>query len=167
MGGLNQLSPAREASESIWRPVLIGVVIVVIVVGALVLALRQQPKLPSPAPAYAANLKFSDFKMSAAENFVGSTVNYIDGTVSNQGNKTVTHAVIRVIFKDDLGQVVGNESLPLHVLQGGGLYPDYVDLMAAPLGPGQTKQFRLTFESISAQWNHQYPEMQLTSVATQ
>ncbi len=76
------------------------------------------------------------------------------------------HAVIHVTFKDSMGQVAQTEDVPLHVLQTNGPYPDAVDLSISPLGPGQSKQFRLTFESVSAQWNHEYPELQITDLAT-
>lgn len=165
MGGLIQPSPVSEESSS-WRPILIGVVIVVVVVGAVVLGLREAPKGPKGPPPYATFLKISDLKMSAAENFVGATVSYVDGTITNTGTKTVTHALVHTLFKDDMGQVVGDETLPLHVLQTSGPYPDVVDLGTSPLAPGQSKPFRLTFESISAQWNHQYPELEITDVAT-
>ena len=97
--------------------------------------------------------------MSAAENFVGATVSYIDGTVTNTGNQTVTHAIVTVTFKDDIGQLAQREDVPLHVLDTSGPYPDAVDLSVAPLAPGQSKPFRLTFETISQQWNHEYPEL--------
>ncbi|HVO60590.1 MAG TPA: DUF2393 family protein [Terriglobales bacterium] len=165
MGGLIHPSPVAEESTS-WRPILIGVVIVMVVVAAVVLGLREAPKGPKGPPPYAASLKISDLKMSAAQNFVGATVSYVDGTITNTGSKTVTHALVHALFKDDMGQVVGNETLPLHILQIGGPYPDVVDLSASPLTPGQSKSFRLTFESISAQWNHQYPELEITDVVT-
>jgi len=38
-------------------------------------------------------------------------------------------------------------------------------LRSAPLGPGQSRTFRLTFESISAQWNRQYPEIKISDVS--
>ncbi|HME36587.1 MAG TPA: FxLYD domain-containing protein, partial [Candidatus Sulfotelmatobacter sp.] len=107
----------------------------------------------------------SDFKMSAAENFVGATVSYVDGTATNSGDKTVTHAMVEVKFKDDMGQVAQREEIPLQVLKTTGPYPEAVDFSVSPLGPGQSKTFRLTFESISAQWNHQYPDIQVTDVA--
>lgn len=165
MGGLIQPSPVAEESTS-RRPLLIGVVIVVAVVGAAVLALREGPKGPKGPPPYAASLKISNLKMSAAENFVGATVSYVDGTITNTGGKTVTHALVHALFKDDMGQVVGNETLPLHVLQTSGPYPDAVDLSSSPLAPGEGKPFRLTFESISTQWNHQYPDLEITDVVT-
>ncbi len=163
--GLMQPSPVSE-ERSLWRPVLIGVVIVVVVVAAIVFAVRSAPKASTGPASYAPYLKISDLKMSAAENFVGATVSYLDGKITNTGNKTVTHATVHVVFKDDMGQVVGDETIPLHVLQTGGPYADTVDLSASPLAPGETKPFRLTFESISAQWNHQYPEIEITDVKT-
>jgi hypothetical protein len=39
-----------------------------------------------------------------------------------------------------------------------------VDLSVSPLAPGQSQPFRLTFDSISAQWNRQYPDLQITDV---
>ncbi len=63
----------------------------VIVVGVIALLdSRQAPRTPVAPHPYASNLKLSDLKMSAAENFVGASVTYIDGTVTNAGDKTVT-----------------------------------------------------------------------------
>jgi uncharacterized protein DUF2393 len=165
MGGLIQQAPPAERQESSFRPILIGLFIVAVVVGIFVLASRGAQKKPAEAPAYAASLKFSDLKASAAQNFVGATVSYLDGTVTNAGDKTVIHAVVQIIFKDDMGQTAQREELPIRVLRSGGPYDEAVDLNMSPLAPGQSKPFRLIFESISAQWNHAYPEMQITQVS--
>ena len=165
MGGLNSQSPATEASDSSRRTIFVAVVAVLAVMVAIALLLRESPRQPSGPPSYAANLHLSDFKMSAAENFVGATVSYIDGTITNAGDKTVTHAVGEVVFKDDMGQIVQRETVPVRALKTGGPYPEAVDLNASPLGPGQSQPFRLTFDSISAQWNHQYPVIRITDVA--
>jgi hypothetical protein len=53
------------------------------------------------------------------------------------------------------------------VLQTDGPYPDAVDFGASPLAPGQSKQFRLIFEHISAEWNQAYPELQVTHLSLQ
>lgn len=166
MGGFIQpnVNPTAEREESRLRPVFIGVVIVGIVVGLIVLVFRAEAPKPVEPPAYAANLKFSDLKVSAAQNFVGATVSYLDGAVSNTADKTIIHAVVQVTFKDDMGQVVQREEMPVHVLRTGGPYDEAVDLSVSPLAPGQTKPFRLTFESISAQWNHSYPDLKITDV---
>ena len=168
MDGLIQpnINPTTERQESSLRPILVGIVIVGIVVGILALIFRAEQKKPVAPPAYAANLKFSDIKTSAAQNFVGATVSYIDGAITNTGDKTVIHAVAQITFKDELGQTAQREELPIRVLRTGGPYDEAVDLNLSPLAPGQRKPFRLTFENISAQWNHAYPELQIMQVST-
>lgn len=165
MGGFIQPTPVVEERDSSRRTIAIAVAVVIVIAIVFAFLLRSQPKTASGPPPYAASLKLSDFKMSAAENFVGATVSYVDGTVTNSGDKTVTHIVVEVVFKDDLGQLVQREDIPMQVLKTSGPYPEAVDFSVSPLGPGQSKTFRLTFESISAQWNRQYPEIQVTDVA--
>ena len=164
MGGLIQPTPVYENRDSSGRIIAIAVAVVIVIALIVAFLLRGQPKGSSLPHPYAANLKLSDFKMSAAENFVGATVSYVDGTVTNTGNKTVTHAMVEVRFKDEMGQVAQREAIPLQVLKTTGPYPEAVDLNVSPLGPGQSKPFRLTFEGISAQWNHEYPEIKVTDV---
>lgn len=159
------LNPTTERQESSLRPVFIGMVIVGLVIAVFALIFHAEQKKPAAPPAYAANLKFSDMKTSAAQNFVGATVSYIDGTITNTGDKTVIHAVAQITFKDDLGQTAQREELPIRVLRTGGPYDEAVDLSLSPLAPGQAKPFRLTFENISAQWNHAYPDLQITQVS--
>ena len=160
------VNPTTERQDSSLRPILIGIVIVGIVVGVLTLFFRSEEKKPAPPPAYAVSLKFSDLKTSAAQNFVGATVSYIDGVITNSGDRTVIHAVVQVTFKDDMGQTAQREELPLRVLRTGGPYDEAVDFNLSPLAPGESKPFRLTFENISAQWNHAYPELLITQVST-
>ena len=166
MDGLIQpnANPTTERQESSLRPILIGIVIVGIVVGILALILRHEQKKPAAPPAYAANLKFSDLKTSAAQNFAGQTVSYIDGAITNTGDKTVIHAMVQITFKDELGQTAQRDELAIRVLRTGGPYDEAVDLNLSPLAPGESKPFRLTFENISAQWNHAYPDLQVTQV---
>ena len=165
MGGLIQQTSPTEDQSSLWKPVLIGLALVVVVVGVATLLLRKPPKGAVPPDPYAASLVLSDLKMSAAENFIGASVTYIDGTITNTGNRTVIHAVVHVTFSDSIGQVAQIEDIPMHVLQTTGPYQEAVDLSASPLPPGQGKQFRLTFEHISAEWNHAYPEVRVIEVA--
>jgi Protein of unknown function (DUF2393) len=165
MGGLIEPSPLSQPErESNLRPILVGVVIVVVVVGLIVLLSRGGAKGPAAVHPYAANLKISDLKMSQAQNFVGASVTYIDGTMTNAGDKTVTRAVAHVVFKNSMDQIAQVEDLPLRVLQTTGPYPDAVELNTAPLAPGQSKPFRLTFEHITTDWNQAYPELQVTDV---
>ena len=168
MGSLLQPSPATTGDDrdSSWPSIVLGVLFVVIVAVIGSLLLRTDSKIANPPHPYAANIKFSDLKMSAAENFVGSTVTYLDGTATNTADKTVTRALVHVTFKDSLGQIVQADDVPLRILQTGGPYPEAVDLTVAPLAPTQSKPFRLTFEHVTADWNHEYPELRITAVTT-
>jgi len=165
MGSLLQPSPATEEPRSSLLPILLGLALVVLVVGIAAFLLRTDSKIATPAHPYASNLKLSAMKMSAAENFIGSTVTYLDGTVTNAGNQTVSHAIVHVSFKDSLGQVAQAEDVPVHVLQATGPYADAVDLNISPLVPGQSQPFRLTFEHVTADWNHEYPELLVRDVS--
>jgi Protein of unknown function (DUF2393) len=165
MGGLIEPSPVREERDSNRIPILIGFIAVAVVVGLVLLFWRSKPQGPPVADPYASYLKLSDIKMSAAENFVGSTVTYIEGQVSNTGNQTVTGATVHVVFKNSLGEIVQAEDVPLQVTQHTGPYLDSVNLSVSPLAPEKTKQFRLTFEHISTDWDHTYPELRVMHVS--
>ena len=166
MGGFIGPAPVNEDRDSSGRIIAIAIAAVILVAVLIALALRQPQKKVSGPPPYAANLNLSDFKMSAAQNFVGATVSYVDGTITNSGDKTVTRVMVQVNFNDDMGQIAQREEIPMQVLKTDGPYPEAVDFSVSPLGPGQSKPFRLTFESISTQWNRQYPEIQLVEVTT-
>ena len=165
MGGLTQ-QPRVDERDSIWKVVALGIFIVLVVVGIIALVGRANRPKPLAPPAYAASLKISGLKISAAQNFVGGTVTYLDGNISNTGDKTVTDAAVRAVFRNTLNQVVQTEDLPVHVLQTSGPYPDAVDLSVAPLAPGQTRPIRLTLEHISADWNQAAPELTFIRVGT-
>lgn len=164
MGSLGQPTPVAEERDSSRVIIVTAVAVVIAIALAIAFLMRETPKAAKPVSPYIATLKLSDFKMSAAENFIGATVSYLDGTIANSGGKTVTHVMVEVVFKDDMGQLAQREELPLRVIRTNGAYPEPVDLSVSPLAPGQTQPFRLTFDSISAQWNRQYPEIRVTDV---
>jgi|SRR5579863_3718519 len=160
------LQPAASERNPEWLPKALGIAAILVVAGIAVFLLRPKPQPVVPPNPYAAQLKISNLAMSTSQNFVGAKVTYIDGTLTNPGDKTVTHAVVHVTFRDSYGQVAQIDDVPVKVLQTTGPYPDTLDLAAAPLAPGQDKPFRLIFEHISEQWNQGYPEMQVTDVVT-
>ena len=145
---------------------LVGLVAVVVVVGAVVLLTRGKPSTGTAIDPYSSKLQLSDLKLSAAENYVGGTVTYLDLNIANGGDKTLVGAQMKAVFKNTMGQVVQTETLPLHVLtqnQMGG-YEDLLELSRSPIGPGQSKTVRMTLEHLSADWDQQYPEMQLVNL---
>jgi len=159
-------SPAQPKAEQRNWTFIVGLVAIVIVVAIIVVVSRHKPQTAPQVNPYAASLQLTNPKMSAAENYVGGTVTYLDLSITNTGDKVLVGAAMKLRFKNSLNEVVQTETLPLHVLienQMAG-YPDLVDLARSPIGPGQTKTVRMTLEHISADWNQNYPEMQLTDL---
>jgi hypothetical protein len=166
MGGLDliQPSPGTEEPDHSRRFIVVAITVVVALVLLVALLLRQPPRIAPQIPQYATKLKFSDLKMSQSQNFVGASVTYVDGNVTNTGDKVVTHAIVRVVFKDSYGQIAQIEDVPIKLLQTSGPYPDTVDLNISPLAANDTKPFRLIFEHVSQQWNQAYPDLQITAL---
>ena len=164
MGGFIQPSPVAEERDTSRRTIIIAIVAIVAIAVVIALLLREKPKTAPGPPPYASQLQFSDLKMSQAQNFVGARVTYVDGTLTNEGDKTLTHALVRVTFRDLYGQVAQIEEVPFKILRTSGPYPDTVDLSVSPLASRQSQPFRLIFEHISEQWNQAYPELQFVDV---
>jgi hypothetical protein len=165
MDGLIQPTPVAEEPDSSRRTIVIAVVVVMAVAIMVAFLLRSQPRNASGPPPYGSSLKLSDFKIAAVKNFIGATITYLDGTVTNAGNRTVTRVIVQVKFKDNMGQLAQQEEMPLQVLKTDGPYPEAWDFKVSPLGPGQSQAFRLTFDHISEQWDRQYPDIEITDVA--
>ena len=79
------------------------------VVGGLIYSSRNsgrnavQPAVSgaaAQADPYAAKLQIGGVRLSQADNMIGGTVTYIEGTVTNAGDKTVTGATVEVTFKN-------------------------------------------------------------------
>jgi hypothetical protein len=166
MGDLIQPNPVAEERDSSRRTIVIAVVVVMAIAVIAAFLLRSQPRTASGPPAYASSVKLSDFKMAAVKNFIGATITYLDGTVTNSGNQTVTRVIVDVKFKDSMGQLAQQQAeMPLQVLKTTGPYPEAWDFKVSPLGPGQSQAFRLAFDHISEQWDRQYPDIEITDVA--
>ncbi len=164
----NSFSPAAQRSEEKrnWTPIVVGMVAVLAIIAALLVMSRGAGKIQPQQNSYAGNLKLSDVKLSAAENYVGGTVTYLDVNVTNTGDKALTGAQMHAVFKNSMGEVVQTETIPLHVLVENQMagYPDLVDLSRDPIAPGQTKTLRMTLEHISTDWDQSAPEMQLINL---
>jgi hypothetical protein len=160
-------SPAKQETPTRnWTPFLIALAAVLLAGAVIVLLARNKSEAGPQVNPYTARLQLSNPKMSAAENYVGGTVTYLDADITNTGDKTLTGADMKLVFKNSMGQVVQTETLPLHVLveskMGG--YPDLGDLARLPIAPGRTRTVRMTLEHISADWNQNYPQMQLANL---
>jgi hypothetical protein len=141
------------------------------VVGGVLYAGRKKPApAPStlqPADAYAASLPLSQFAMSEAENLSGGKLTYLDGHVHNTGDRTVTGITVQVIFQNDLALTPQIDTVPLTLIRMKEPYIDTEAVAAAPLKPGDDREFRLTFESVPDNWNTQMPEVRIIGTELQ
>jgi Protein of unknown function (DUF3426) len=158
--------PKREEQRSAMVPMIAGVLVIGLVIGAVLVLGRRNPNAGAIVDPYAQKLQLSDLKMTTAQNFVRATVIYLEGTARNTGDKTVSHAGVEAEFKDAMGQVVLREQRPLMVTEERPNYSDNVDLNVSPLKPGQSKQFRLSFEGVPNDWNRQAPDLRISSITT-
>jgi hypothetical protein len=163
MDGLLQSSQATKRN---WFPIIAAFVLLAIVLVLLLLFSGSKAQLPIAPPAYAANIKLTNVHMITAENFVGSSVTYIEGTVTNAGSKTLTGTTVELVFKNSLHEIVQREDVPLLVLRSSNPYRDFSNLRDLPLQPDASRDFRLSLEHISADWNQQYPELKIVDVTT-
>ena len=158
--------PAPSPGQRRWVALLVGLAAVIVAVGAILLFNRHPTPAGSEPNPYGEKLQLSDLKLSAAENYMGGTVTYLDFKITNTGSRALVGAEVKALFKNSMGQIVQKETIPLHVLVENQLagYPDLVDVSRAPIGPGQTKTVRITLEHISDDWDRSYPQMELVNL---
>ena len=139
------------------------------VLGVVLLTTHRKPAIANsalPLDPYAANLILSDVAMSESSSLSGGKVTYIDGHMRNTGSRTVTAAELQVLFSNDLQMPPQIEPVPLTLIRTREPYIDTQPPSAAPLQPGDTREFRLAFEDITQNWNQQIPEIRVVHVAT-
>jgi Protein of unknown function (DUF2393) len=168
------LSQQKTPEGRSWLPwAIAGVAVVAVLVWLLVAGHRaqveqraaQQAELSSQKPdPYAAQLSIGNLQMSEATNFTGSKVTYVDGTITNNGTKTVTAVNVVVTFKNDIGEPPQQTPMPLTLIRTRDPYVDIEPVSAEPLKPGESHDFRLIFDHVSPTWNQQYPTIQVTRI---
>jgi hypothetical protein len=139
----------REAIS--WLPWIIAAVVVIVGLGVL-------------ADPYAAKLPISGVQMSEATSFSGAKVTYIDGQIANTGDRTLTAITVQVGFHSDVGQFAQRVALPLNLIRTRQPYIDTQPVSASPIEPGQTRDFRLIFDTVPPDWNLQFPEIRVISI---
>ncbi len=143
-----------------------GAVVVLAMIGVFMLLGRSSPPTDVKAvDPYLAKMQVSGLHMATAQNFAGSSVTYIEGKITNGGDRKLTAARVEVLFKNSLGEVAQKEMLAVTVLLPNVPYVDYGPIEQAPLAPAQTRDFRLTLEHVSTDWDGQIPQVKVVSVS--
>ncbi len=137
--------------------ILVAAGLVAVLLGALALLRRPgtaQPRasLTNEERAYLGQILVTDAKMSAAQNFLGDTITYLDARVINRGSKRIRQLELQVEFVDLFNQVVLRETAR-PVAAG-----------TPPLEPGKSRTFHMSFDHMPADWNQAPPRMKATSV---
>jgi hypothetical protein len=141
---------------------------VLAVAAILVLEHGRQTATVAPvaaaADSYAPNLPVSDLKMSESANLAGGKVTYLDGHIANKGDRTVTSIAVQVLFRNSAQEVAQNETQQLKFIRTRDPYIDIQPVSAAPLKPGDERDFRLIFDAVTPDWDGVYPQLRILHV---
>jgi hypothetical protein len=163
-------APARERN---WLPLAIAAAVVLVAAVVTILVLERGRRTATVAPVsatadpYAANLPISGLQMSESSNLAGGKVTYLDGHIANQGNRTVTGIAVQVLFRNAAQEVAQNETQQLKVIRTRDPYIDIEPVSAAPLKPGDERDFRLIFDAVTPSWDGAYPQVRILQVQGQ
>jgi adenosylcobinamide amidohydrolase len=73
---------------------------------------------------------------------------------------------VQVLFRTFAHEVAQNETLPLRLIRTRQPYVDLEPVSAAPLSPGDGRDFRIIFDRVSPDWDGAYPEIRVLRVET-
>jgi hypothetical protein len=110
------------------------------------------PVLTQEARGYLKSLQLSEVQMQANESYLKQAVVEITGKIGNNGDRVLKLVEITCVFRDAYGQVVLRERIAIAGRKTG------------DLRPGETKNFRLAFDSIPDSWNKQMPELVIAQI---
>lgn len=171
-----QLIPSERKEERNWLPLAVAAAVVLSVAAAAILILQHQSvrgkaqtavsPISAPLDSYASSLSLTGLAMSESSNLAGGKVTYLDGHIANLGAQTVNAVTVQVLFRDFAHEVAQNETQPLKLIRTRDPYVDLEPVSAAPLRPGDGKDFRLIFDSVKPDWDGAYPEIRVLRVET-
>ena len=110
------------------------------------------PVLTAEAKGYLAKLALANVHMQASESMVNQRVIEVLGDITNHGDRVVKLAEVTCVFRDYYGKELTRERVPI---------------VSSPLGPEQTKPFRLAFDDIGDTWNQAIPSLVVAQIQFQ
>jgi hypothetical protein len=154
----------EEGGRQFGVALLAGLAVVLVLAGIVYLLSRadansspQKVALPMGATeqAYAAQVTFSDFELSRAENFLKQQVTYIVGIVSNNGPRNIAAMEVTLEFHDIPQKAILRETQRIITTDG------------PPLAAGAKRQFQLSLENIPDEWDRRPPTFAITGLQFQ
>ena len=111
-----------------------------------------EPVLTPEAKAYTRNLELGDVNMKATDNVLGQMLLEIEGRITNAGDRPVSHVELTCLFYDPYGVEMWRERVAIVRADHG------------VLNPGETRKFRLPFDSIPDGWNQVMPRLIIAQI---
>jgi hypothetical protein len=141
-------------------PVLVSAVVVLIALIVAVVYLARTPAhtgstqtaASAEAKAYLPYLQLSDVNIKAAENFMKQRVVEVDGKITNNGPRPLESVSVYCLFRGVDGREVYRERVPI------------IQATGTALKPGETRDFRLPFDSLPDTWNQAMPTMAIAQI---
>jgi hypothetical protein len=136
-----------------------GLIVIALFVAALAYLNRPRPaKAPTTAApaaeakAYVRNLELSDVTLQASENLANQRLVELQGKITNHGKRRLQAVEVFCLFFGTDGREVHRERSFIVPARG------------KPLDPGETRAFRLAFDTLPPQWNQSVPRMVIASI---
>ncbi len=149
---------SKESKSLLSLPVVLVAAIGIAVGGVLWYLERgpapeaKGPVLTVDAKSYVKHLKLSDVEMKATEAAMNIRVIEIVGNIKNDGDKPLRSVLLNCIFYDPYGQVVLKDRVEIVRAKTGGIRP------------GETKSFRLPFDTLPGSWNQGMPQLVIAEI---
>jgi hypothetical protein len=150
----------EQRSFTSW--LIAGAVVIIVAASMVFISSRSTKSLladtsTTPDP-YASQLVISDVALSQSSNIAGSQITYVDGAISNRGDRTVDGISVRATFHQNGGSTQVVPTL-LSLIRAREPYIDIQPVSADPLKPGDSKPFRLIFDHVDPQWDQKNPDL--------
>ncbi len=118
----------------------------------------QIPQQPTAEQVQLTNLKIVPSPVGGAL--------YLTGMLRNMGNSQITGVQVQAQFQGSNGQALETVNGVVQGIVGGSTSQDVSaqDLTQAPIKPNEARPIRVYFEHVPAGWNHQLPELTVTTV---
>ncbi len=112
----------------------------------------RQQITPQELASYAGRISFSNLKVGVSENMAKQTVYYLDGVVTNGGNRSVMELAVNATFRDIDGNVITQQQAQV------------ITARRKPLAAGEARTMRLGFENIAPGWNQAPPSLDIVKL---
>lgn len=152
-------TPAPQNRSARLIPIIGAALVGVILICGIIYLSNSKPQSTPEAPptpeakAYVHSLKLSNVAVKAAENLMEQRVVEVDGDVTNTGTRSLQSVEVYCYFSGINGRQLGRQRATM------------VSPVDPPLKPGQTRSFRLAFDSTPDGWNQAVPGLVIAKIA--